>query len=593
MNPPFGAPRQPGMPDNVASFTIKYNPSIAYFSMEIGIDSDIPTYSGGLGILAGDTLKSCADLGLPVVGVTLLYHKGYFRQEINADGEQVEHPMVWNPESKLRLLPQKIILREIEGRDILVQAWLYCYRGIGGKEVPVLFLDTNLEANSEEDRRLTDVLYGAGKEYRLKQEILLGIGGVKYLRSLGFNAIRTFHMNEGHSALLTLELLRESQRTIFETWDEDTVWDFTKVKNQCVFTTHTPVAAGHDTFSYDLVEKVLKTGISLKVIKSICGESVLNMTILGLNLSRFANGVAKAHGDVSRDMYPKYTIDFITNGIHVPTWTHPSFMELYDKYAELWRKDPKYLRKAEIIPCEEIWQAHQRCKADLFAEIYRLTSQKWDPEVLTIGFARRSATYKRATLLFKDLDRLIAIAESCPGLQIVYSGKAHPEDVEGKKNIRLIHDYKKKIESLTNKLKLVYLPDYNMPLGYLITAGVDLWMNTPLRPHEASGTSGMKAVLNGVVNFSILDGWWVEGCIEGITGWAIGDIDPHTEMSLDELARFDAEHLYDKLGKKIVPEFYENRCNWMEMQRHTIALNASFFNTHRQMEQYVCKAYFS
>ncbi len=589
----FPMARQPDMGEGTTMFGVNYNPNIAYFSMEIGIDADIPTYSGGLGVLAGDTLKSCADFGLPLVGVTLMYHKGYFRQEINAAGEQVEHPVDWKPEIKLKLLPKKIILREIEGRDIFVQAWLYCYKGATGKEVPVLFLDTNLEGNSEEDRRLCESLYGGDREHRLKQEILLGIGGVKYLRALGFNQIHTFHMNEGHSALLTLELLRESQRTIFETWDEDTVWNFAKVRGLCVFTTHTPVAAGHDTFPYPLVEKILKTGISSKVIKNICGESMLNMTTLGLNLSRFANGVAKAHGDVSRDMFPKYAIDFITNGIHVPTWTHQPFKELFDMYAELWHKDPKYLRKAEAIPCEEIWRAHQQCKAELFDEINRLTSCKWNLDVFTIGFARRSATYKRATLLFTDLDRLISIAEKSPGIQLVFSGKAHPQDEPGKANIKRIHEYKKQIESRTDKLKLIYLPDYNMRLGFLITAGVDLWMNTPLRPQEASGTSGMKCTVNGVLNFSILDGWWVEGCIEGITGWAIGDLNPHTEKSLDELANFDSKNLYDKLEEKIVPEFYQNRGRWVEMLRHNIALNASFFNTHRQMEQYVSKAYYN
>ena len=295
MNPPIGITGQLNIMDPVTPFGMSYNPSIAYFSMEIGLDHDIPTYSGGLGVLAGDTLKSCADMGLPVVGVTLLYHKGYFRQEINAQGEQVEHPMEWNPADKLRLLPKKIIFREIENRDILIQGWMCCYKGVTGKEVPIIFLDTNLEGNREDDRRLTEVLYGDGRDYRLKQEILLGIGGVKYLRALGFHDVRTFHMNEGHSALLTLELLRESQRTVFETWDEDTIWDFAKVRSQCVFTTHTPVAAGHDTFSYDLVQKTLHTGISLKVLKNICGESVLNMTTLGLNLSRFANGLAKTH----------------------------------------------------------------------------------------------------------------------------------------------------------------------------------------------------------------------------------------------------------------------------------------------------------
>ncbi|MBI4382867.1 MAG: alpha-glucan family phosphorylase [Nitrospinae bacterium] len=571
---------------------VNFNPTIAYFSMEIGLETDLPTYSGGLGILAGDTLKSCADLGLAVVGVSLIYHKGYFTQEIDANGEQVERETNWDPAEKLRLLPQKIILREIEGRDILVQGWLYCCKGTAGKEVPIVFLDTDLEGNAEQDRNLVSSLYGGDNEFRLKQEILLGIGGVKYLRALGFHDIKTFHMNEGHSSLLTLELLRESRRTIFETWDEDTTWDFEKVRSQCVFTTHTPVAAGHDVFSYDLMQKILRTGISLTVLKKICGNGVLNMTTLGLNLSRFANGVAKAHGDVSRNMFPTYQIDYITNGIHVPTWTHKPFHDLFDKYAKLWTRDPKYLRQAESIPCGEIWDAHMQCKRDLLDEVRRTTSVKLDPDVLTVGFARRSAAYKRATLMFNDLDRLISIAENSPGLQLVFSGKAHPRDADGKKNIKDIHRYIKEIEKRARKLKVVYLPNYNMRLGFLITGGVDLWVNTPIRPHEASGTSGMKAVLNGVLNLSILDGWWVEGCIEGVTGWAIGDLDTHPEMSLEELARFDARQFYDKLEKNVIPDFYERRSDWIEMQRHAISINASFFNSHRQVEQYVVKAYF-
>ena len=572
---------------------IPHKRSIAYFSMEIGVANDIPTYSGGLGVLAGDTLKSCADLGLPVIGVTLIYHQGYFSQEIDAEGWQVERPTPWHPEDRLTRLPHIITLNEIEGRDVQVQAWLYKYRGINGHEIPIIFLDTHVEGNTDEDRSLTDTLYSGDRAFRLKQEIVLGIGGVKILRRLGFDQINTFHMNEGHSALLTLELLRESQRTVQETWDEDTVWDFDKVRSQCVFTTHTPVAAGHDTFDYDLVRGVLKTGISLTVLKKICGEENLNMTTLGLNLSRFANGVAKMHGDVSRSMFPHHDIDFITNGIHTYTWVHEPFRKLFDEHARLWTRDPTYLRLAETIPCEEVWRAHLQCKDKLFEEISKTTGAQFHLDILTLGFARRATAYKRAALLLSDLDRLIEMAESCAGLQIVYAGKSHPKDEAGKNLIHEIHQRQKEIARRTQKLQLVYLPDYGMELGYLITAGVDVWVNTPIRPHEASGTSGMKAALNGVLNLSILDGWWVEGCIEGVTGWAIGGLDPHADLAPDARDARDAGDLYDKLQNVVLPKYYEDREDWIEMQRHAIAINASFFNTHRQMEQYVTKGYFT
>lgn len=557
------------------------------------MESDMPTYSGGLGVLAGDTLKACADLGLPVVGLSLLYKEGYFRQEITKDGDQKEHPIQWDPSEKLRLLNNKIILCEIKGSDILLQGWLYSYIGATGREVPIIFLDSDMEGNNPEDRKITSALYAGDKEWRLKQEIVLGIGGIKFLRELGIKDIKTYHMNEGHSALLTLELLRENQKTVFETWDEDATWDIEKVKDLCVFTTHTPVAAGHDVFSWDIVGRVLDTGVSLGMLKKMAGEDNLNMTTLGLNLSRFANGVAKMHGDVSQSMFPEHQIDFITNGIHTYTWVHEPFCKLFDKYAPLWRKDPRYLRQAELIPCQDIREAHLVCKKNLFKEVLKLTSVKLDPEILTLGFARRAAEYKRATLMFRDIDRLVGIAEKCPGIQLVFSGKAHPHDEGGKRNIKEIVQLREVIEGKTKKLKLVYLPDYKMSLGYLITAGVDLWVNTPIPPREASGTSGMKAALNGVPNLSIVDGWWVEGCVEGVTGWAIGDPDLHTEMDTNERDEMDSGSLYDKLEKVVIPKFYNDCEDWIEIQRHGIAINASFFNTHRQMEQYVTKAYFN
>jgi len=570
-----------------------FEPAIAYFSMEIGIDPEVPTYSGGLGILAGDTLKACADLRLPVIGISLLYKDGYFRQEITPEGNQAEHPVRWNPADKLKLIPNKIVLNEIRGRDVMVQGWIYSYTGNSGGEATIIFLDTDLEGNAPEDRLLTSALYSGDRQWRLKQEIVLGIGGVKFLRALGIKDIQTYHMNEGHSALLTLELLRESKKTVLNTWDEDATWDIEKVKDLCVFTTHTPVAAGHDTFPWEMVERTMDIDINIDVLKSVSGEDCLNMTYLGLNLSRFANGVAQMHGDVSQKMFPDYQIDFITNGIHTYTWVQEPFKKLFDKYSPLWDKDPRYLRQVEMIPCQEVWNAHLDCKNLLFKRVSEITSRKMDPDILTIGFARRAATYKRATLLFKDLDRLLTIAENCNGIQLIFSGKAHPKDEGGKKYIREIYLLAKQLEQKSQKLKLVYLPDYEMRLGALITAGVDVWLNTPIRPHEASGTSGMKAALNGNPNLSIIDGWWVEGCVEGVTGWGIGDPEVSARLDGNERDEHDSNNLYEKLEKFVIPTFYEKREEWIEIQRHSIAINASFFNTYRQMEQYVVKAYFN
>ncbi len=568
-----------------------YDPKIAYFSMEIGLETRIPTYSGGLGILAGDTLKSCADLGLPTVGLTLLYRQGYFRQEISKEGRQVEQPVEWDPSQKLKLLPEKIVLNEIEGRDILVQAWYLLYRGIHGDRIPILFLDTCVDGNSEEDKALCSSLYSGDREFRLKQEILLGIGGVKYLRALRFNNIKTFHLNEGHSSLLTVELLRENRRALSETWDESAQWDIETVAKNCVFTTHTPVAAGHDRFPFDMVERILKTEVPISLLRELSGEDQLNMTTLGLNLSRFANGVAKRHGEVSKEMFPLHQIDFITNGIHTFTWVHEPFSKLFDRYIPLWREDPRYLRQAEIIPETEVWEAHLQGKRELFKFLPK--DAGFDPDILTLGFARRAAAYKRANLMFQDPDRLIRMAEDSAGLQIVFAGKSHPKDEAGKEIIHVIHENIAALQKRSKKLKIVYLPDYNMDLGFAITGGVDVWVNNPIRPYEASGTSGMKAVLNGIPNLSILDGWWVEGCIEGVTGWAIGGLDPHTELPDDERDALDAEALYDKLEQKVVPLYYDDRSGWVAIMRHAIALNASQFHTQRQMEQYVTKAYFS
>lgn len=548
--------------------------NVAYFSMEIGIDSRIPTYSGGLGVLAGDTIKSCADLNVPTVAVTLLYKKGYFYQKINEQGEQQESPNEWEPKDFLRLLPKKITVN-IENRTVFIQAWEYRVPGASGHYVPVIFLDTDIKQNIELDRSLTYHLYGKDERYRFAQEIVLGIGGIKMLKELGYNHINKYHMNEGHASMLALELLRRRRRRRLS--------DIDAVRRMCIFTTHTPVAAGHDQFSYDLVKQVLGEFIPLSFLKKFGGEDRLNMTLLAMNLSDYVNGVAKKHGKVSREMFPGYYIDSITNGIHALTWVCNGFKRLYDKYIQGWRNDPFSLRYALGISKEEIWNTHQEAKHLLINYVNNKTNVKMDYDTLTIGFARRATSYKRADLIFFDKDRLMNIAKNTGKIQLIFSGKAHPKDSSGKELI-------KKIISISNELqdyvKIVYLENYDIKLAKMLVSGVDLWLNTPRKPKEASGTSGMKAAHNGIPSFSILDGWWIEGCIEGITGWSIGSI-----QDVENVDEKDANSLYEKLEKVIMPKFYQNHSDWIEIMRYSITINASFFNTHRMIQQYVLNAY--
>jgi len=557
---------------------------IAYFSMEVGFRNDIPTYSGGLGVLAGDTIKSAADLNLPVVAVSLIYKKGYFRQEIDKNGRQVEHPEQWNPAEHMSLLPQKIKVA-IEGREITVQAWVYNITSLATKwRVPIFFLDTDVPDNSAEDRAITDSLYGGDDRYRLKQEVVLGIGGVMMLRSLGFR-IKKYHMNEGHAALLTLELLNRYKRDIESVWDEREIWDVERVKDLCVFTTHTPVEAGHDRFSYELVKEVVGEVIPIEVLKELGGGAKLNMTLLAMNLSQYINGVAKKHSEVSKILFPGYKIQAITNGVHTFTWVSEPFARLYDKYLPGWANEPELFVRIARIPEDELWGAHMEAKKALIDYVNAQTGAGMDYDTLTIGFARRSTAYKRANLLMWDIERLRKIGKG--KIQVIYAGKAHPMDAEGKKNIELII---RNARELKKDIKIVYLENYNMDLGLKLASGVDVWLNTPMRPREASGTSGMKASHNGVLNFSILDGWWIEGHIEGYTGWSIGPAPTESSLSkpTDEA---DAEDLYAKLEMQVIPTYYENRHIWLRMMENSIGKIAYYFNSHRMMRRYVTEAY--
>ena len=556
-------------------------PSIAYFSMEICLDQAIPTYSGGLGVLAGDTLRSAADLKLPVVGVTLLHRKGYFRQHIDEQGNQTEGPVEWRPEKILTELPERVSVT-IEGRQVHVRAWRYSIRGVTGHIVPVLLLDTSLPENGDYDRTLTDSLYGGDTQYRLCQEIVLGMGGAQLLRAAGFVGDTRFHMNEGHSALLSVTLLewQRDARNPFELKEDD----IETVRRQCVFTTHTPVPAGHDRFPADLVKRIIgQDRYQLMDAAKVLENGDLNMTHLALRLSRFVNGVAMKHREVSVAMFPGFPIDSITNGVHAATWTSPPFQALLDKRIPEWRTDNNYLRYAIGIPLPEIRGAHSEAKKDFIAEVARRTSVELDPNVFTLGFARRATPYKRADLMFTDPSRLAQIAEQVGPLQIVFGGKAHPHDGGGKDLIRRIH---KAAHELKGKITVVYLEDYEMAIAAKMVAGVDVWVNNPMKPLEASGTSGMKAALNGVPSLSVLDGWWIEGHVEGVTGWSIGSDESEGDQSMD------AQDLYLKLERVILPLFYGLPLAYADVMRSAIAFNGSFFNTQRMVEQYVRNAYF-
>jgi len=557
---------------------------IAYFSMEIGISNDIPTYSGGLGILAGDTIKSCADLKIPLVAVTLISKKGYFRQDIDNNGNQIEYPIDWDP-SKLMVRSSKKILVKIEERDVYIQTWCYKVRSVTGGGVDVLYLDTDVEENTKEDREITAYLYGGDDCYRLKQEIVLGIGGVRALHALGFH-IKKYHMNEGHASLLTLELLLMHKRDVESVWDEQWIWDVDTVKDLCVFTTHTPIDAGHDRFSYDLVKKVLGEVIPMEQLKKLGGDNHLNMTRLALNLSSYVNGVAKKHGEVSKTLFPGYEINAITNGVHSFTWTCENMKQLYDKYIPGWANEPELFVRSEIIPDGELWEAHLQAKNDLASYVKKASGTEISVSVLTIGFARRFTSYKRADLIFSNLERLLKISEKGQ-FQILYAGKAHPKDTPGKDIIKRIIDLSKNI---SNKINVVFLKDYNTEMALKLVSGVDVWLNTPLRPREASGTSGMKAAHNGVINFSILDGWWIEGHIEGVTGWSIGP-KPLESSLTNTNDMIDAEDLYNKLENTIIPMYYYDRNQWIKIMKNSIGKVAYYFNSHRMMRRYVTEAY--
>ncbi|MGD9739330.1 MAG: alpha-glucan family phosphorylase [Bauldia sp.] len=553
--------------------------SVAYFTMEISLRPEIHTYSGGLGVLAGDTARSAADLGLPVVFVSLASRQGYIHQEIDAGGRQVHRPDPWNPPDWCIPLPAKIAI-ELEGRKVWIRPWLYECKGALRKPVPVILLDTDLDENSASDRPLTDHLYGGDASYRLKQEAVLGIGGFRILQALGFT-INTYHLNEGHAAFLTMELLRQYPRKTNLLQPSGRRYDASPVLTRCLFTTHTPVEAGHDRFSYELVDRVLSDLVDVEEMRVYAGTENCNMTKLALNLSGFVNGVATRHAETTQHMFPGYKVHAITNGIHAARWAHPVFSRLFNAHIPNWQVEPELLFHADHLPDEEIWRAKQTAKSDLIDLVTEVTGVALKPDIPIIGYARRMTAYKRPSLILQDVERLRAIAKRYP-VQFVYAGKAHPADTEGGEVIKMIQQ---QAQSLVGDVPMAFLPNYNTQSAQLLVAGADVWLNTPRPPLEASGTSGMKAALNGTLNLSTVDGWWVEAWIEGVTGWSVGTDADH-ESDWDH-----ANDLYSKLENVVLPLYTNDRARWTWMMKQSISKIAPYFNSHRMMRRYANDAY--
>jgi starch phosphorylase len=553
---------------------------IAYFSMEIALRPEMHTYAGGLGVLSGDTARSSADLELPMVFVSLVSRAGYVRQEIDPAGRQVTGPNPWQPEQWTEVLDVMVAV-PIEGREVWIRPWLYRLVCPLGHSVPVLLLDTDLNQNSPEDRKVTDQLYGGDEAYRLKQEIVLGIGGARLLQALGFT-IDTYHMNEGHAALLTLHLLRYFRQSAEDVGPGESPYDHAQVRERCIFTTHTPVEAAFDKFSYPLVQRLLDDYIEIAEIKRFAGADSLNMTQLALRLSGRINGVSERHAQTTSRLFPGYRVRAITNGVHAPTWTNASFAQLYQSKFPHWAHEPEVLARADQLSDESIWNAHQEAKRSLLAYVKDVSSLALRPDVPLIGFARRMTEYKRPGLLFSDIARIVEIARKRP-FQVVFAGIAHPSDGQGQNSIEGINRH---IRQIADAIPIAFLPNYDIEIAGRLVSGVDIWLNTPLPPLEASGTSGMKAALNGVLNFSVLDGWWMEGHIEGVTGWSIGNDDdgPGTHAT-------DADDLYRKLEQTVLPLYYDDRARWIWMMKQSISKIGSYFNSTRMMRRYATEAY--
>lgn len=530
-------------------------PVVGYFTAEIGLWSELHTYSGGLGVLAGDHVKSAADAGIPLVGVTLLYHQGYARQHIDDAGIQTET----FPEVDMnRLLSKTDIVLELEldGKPLFAYVWMAEVLGQSGHMVPVYFMDTRHPENAIEHQELSSRLYGGDDDVRIRQEYVLGVGGVQLFDHLEVE-LSGLHLNEGHCTFAMLELLKRG-------------WSREQLAQRSLFTTHTPVPAGHDRFDWSLVEDVIGNLLptDAKELVRNAGDpehgARCSMSHLAVSLSTTVNAVSKLNADVAMTMFD-HNIQPITNGVHHITWTSPVMASLFDKYLADWRIQPESISNAETLPTKDLMDARSNARRQLHDYVQSTTGVELFSDRLTIGFARRFATYKRANLVFKDLERLRAIGAG--KIQFVFSGKAHPRDKGGK---QLIRDIFESAHQIADEIPVAFIENYDMHTGLMMTSGVDIWLNNPIRPMEASGTSGMKAAMNGVPNCSILDGWWPEACLHGVNGWAIGNAED------DRNDDRDAENIYNVLQHDVIPLWEQEGDGWAEMMKASIVASAGF-----------------
>ena len=541
-------------------------PVVGYFTAEIGLWSELHTYSGGLGVLAGDHVKSAADAGIPLVGVTLLYHQGYARQHIDSNGIQTETFPEFDPSNHLTKTDMTITLA-LDGQSLSAYVWKADIVGQSGHVVPVYFIDTHHESNTSEHQSLSSRLYGGDDDMRIRQEYVLGVGGVQLFDHLDVE-MQGLHLNEGHCTFAMLELLNRG-------------WSREELAKRSLFTTHTPVPAGHDRFDWSLVEQVVGDILpeDARTLVQNAGDSErgarCSMSHLAVALSTSVNAVSKLNADVAMTMFDEQVIQPITNGVHHITWTSSVMASYFDQHLNGWRTQPESIANAKTLPTEELNQARATSRAQLREYVLSTTGVELSPDRLTIGFARRFATYKRANLVFKDLDRLCRIGAG--KIQFVFSGKAHPRDQGGK---QLIRDIFESAEQIADEIPVAFIENYDMHTGLMMTSGVDIWLNNPIRPMEASGTSGMKAAMNGVPNCSILDGWWPEACIHGVNGWAIGNAEDDRDDDRD------AENIYKVLEDDVLPLWEEDGDGWSNMMKASIAASARFTG-HRMIQDYL------
>jgi len=540
--------------------------------MEIAVDNEIPTYSGGLGVLAGDGAFSFADLGMPAVYVTLLFKMGYTSQTLDRAAGQLDSDCIWDYRRLLTPVGTFVDV-ELAGKLQKVGAWQFVIRG--KQDVVVLFLDTDVEGNDPSTRKISDRLYGGDSWHRLMQEMVLGIGGYRMLQAL-HRGIEIYHLNESHAGLLVVELMREYR-------------DTAEIRKRCVFTSHTPVPAGHDSFPLTMVKDALAHYDWVDWDAEAGPEGRIDLARFAVKYSSVTNAVSLKHSHVSERVLNLAHVEYVTNGVYHKRWIHDELKNLYDRHIPGWQEVPSLLSRAMELPTDALESAHLLAKSEMTEMLYASTGKKLSKEHFTVGLAKRVTGYKRNDLILTDLDKLVAIAEKRGIIQVILAGKAHPRDDVGKAMLRDILGKMERLERNTDQVRVAFLENYDLSTAKSLVAGCDAWLNSATRPLEACGTSGMKAAMNAVLNFSVYDGWWLEGGVEGVNGWGIGTRANWTDLS--QAGQSDAEDMYQKLSESILPIYYNDRDKWWTMGKSSVATVGPLFNSYRMLNDYQARVY--